>query len=136
MTRSPLVALGFCLYLSMAMAAPVGLATDAHAGDMRPKRYLHGRLMCAANVNAELARRGIRGTGSRAARSFLKWGRASPPVPGAVAVYARGRKGGHVAIVSRVTNGRVYVFNPSSRKRRWVEMIYPKRAIAYRVASR
>ncbi len=96
-------------------------------------KFIRGRLVCARNVNAELARRGIKGTGSRMAKSFLKWGRASRPVPGAVAVYSRGKRGGHVAIVSRVVGNKVYVLNPSSRKQRWVETIYNKRAIAYRV---
>jgi hypothetical protein len=100
----------------------------------RPVRYIAGRLVCAINVNAELARRGIRGTGSALAKSFLPWGRASGPVPGAVAIYDR-RGGGHVAIVSRVVGGRVYVWNPSSRSGQWREVEYRRRAIAYRVAG-
>ena len=103
--------------------------------DVSIAAFIRGRLVCAINVNAELARRGIRGTGSALAKSFLHWGRASPPVRGAVAVYSR-RGGGHVAIVSRVVNGRVYVLNPSTRKQRWVETIYPRKAIAYRVSDR
>jgi hypothetical protein len=98
-----------------------------------PARYIAGRLSCAKNVNAALAARGIRGTGSALARSFLVWGRASHPVLGAVAVYSRGRRGGHVALVSRVEGGRVYVLNPSSHRQRWVEMVYPRRALAYRM---
>ena len=100
-----------------------------------PVHYIAGRLKCAVNVNAALAARGIRGTGSAWARSFLNWGRASHPVPGAVAVYSRGRRSGHVALVSRVEGGRVYVLNPSSRRQRWVETVYPRRALAYRVAG-
>lgn len=100
----------------------------------RPARYIAGRLVCAVNVNAELARRGIRGTGSAVAKSFLGWGRASRPVAGAVAVYGR-RGGGHVAIVSRVVGGRVYVWNPSARHHAWREVEYRRRAIAYRVAG-
>ena len=100
----------------------------------RPSRYIAGRLVCAVNVNAELARRGISGTGSALAKSFLRWGMASGAIPGAVAVYER--RGGHVAIVSRVVGGRVYVWNPSSRHRGWREVEYRRRAIAYRVAGR
>jgi hypothetical protein len=100
----------------------------------KPARYIAGRLVCAVNVNAELARRGIRGTGSALAKSFLRWGRPSRPVAGAVAVYGR-KGGGHVAIVSRVVGGRVYVWNPSSRAHRWREVEYRRRAIAYRVAG-
>lgn len=116
-------------------AALARLASEFSAAvGHRPARYIAGRLVCAVNVNAELARRGIRGTGSALAKSFLHWGRASRPVAGAVAVYAR-KGGGHVAIVSRVVGGRVYVWNPSSRAHRWREVEYRRRAIAYRVAG-
>jgi hypothetical protein len=98
----------------------------------RPARYIAGRLICAINVNNALAERGIRGTGSALAKSFLGWGRASAPVPGAVAVSGR-RGGGHVAIVSRVEGNQVYVWNPSPRGRGWQEVAYRHRAISYRV---
>ena len=100
----------------------------------RPARYIAGRLVCAINVNAELAQRGIRGTGSALAKSFLHWGSASRPVAGAVGVYGR-KGGGHVAIVSRVVGGRVYVWNPSARHGAWREVEYRRPAIAYRVAA-
>lgn len=99
----------------------------------RPGRYVAGRLRCAVNVNAALAERGIKGTGSALAKSFLRWGNASGPVPGAVAVSSRGRRGGHVAIVSRVEGGQVFVWNPSSRGRGWREVAYRHRAISFRV---
>lgn len=117
------------LILAALALACLSLPADAR----KPSKFVKGRLVCAINVNAELARRGIRGTGTARARDFLRWGRASRPVPGAVAVYARGRKGGHVAIVSRVERGRVYVWNPSTRSQRWREVVYPRRAIGYRV---
>jgi hypothetical protein len=98
----------------------------------RPRRYIARRLGCAINVNVALAARGIRGTGSALAKSFLHWGHASRPVPGAVAVYNR-RGGGHAAIVSRVTNGRVYVWNPG--RHGWREVAYPRRALSYRVSG-
>ena len=98
----------------------------------RPGRYIAGRLICAVNVGAALAERGIRGTGSALALSYLRWGRASPPVPGAVAVSAR-RGGGHVSIVSRIEGGQVYVWNPSPRGRGWQEVAYRHRAISFRV---
>lgn len=98
--------------------------------------FIRGRLVCAANVGQELARRGIKGTGSRLAKSYLSWGRASPPVPGAVAVFDRGRRGGHVAIVHKVLpNGTVIYLNPSSRRQAWVIGPYRKRPIAFRVAG-
>jgi hypothetical protein len=98
----------------------------------RPGRYIAGRLICAVNVGAALAERGIAGTGSALALSYLSWGRASGPVPGAVVVSAR-LGGGHVAIISRVENGQIYVWNPSPRGRGWQEVAYRHRAISYRV---
>ena len=99
-----------------------------------PGRYIAGRLTCAINVNAALAERGIRGTGSALAKSFLNWGRQSAPVPGAVAVYDRGGSKGHAAIVSRVEGAQVYVWNPG--RGGWREVVYPKQAIAYRIGAR
>lgn len=99
----------------------------------QPGRYIAGRLRCAVNVNSALAERGIRGTGSALAKSFLGWGRASAPVPGAVAVSSR-RGGGHVAIVKEVrSDGTVIVWNPSPRGRGWQEAVYRHRAISFRV---
>lgn len=99
-------------------------------------RYIAGRLKCAVNVNAALAARGIRGTGSALAKSFLSWGRASGPAPGAVAVFARGRRGGHVAIVHDVRpDGTVIYLNPSSRRQAWQIGPYGKRPIAFRAAG-
>jgi hypothetical protein len=98
----------------------------------RPARYIAGRLICAVNVNSALAERGITGTGSAVAKSFLRWGRASAPVPGAVAVSSR-RGGGHVALVSRVVRGKIYVWNPSPRGQGWQEHAYRYRAISFRV---
>ena len=99
----------------------------------RPARYITGRLVCALNVNAALAERGISGTGSAWAKSFLQWGRASAPVPGAVAVSHR-RGGGHVAIVKEVRgDGTIIVWNPSPRGRGWQEAVYRHRAIGFRV---
>ncbi|MGM4919520.1 CHAP domain-containing protein [Tardiphaga sp. 813_E8_N1_3] len=102
----------------------------------RPMRYIAGRLTCAINVNSTLAERGIVGTGSARAKSFLNWGVASAPVPGAVAVSSRGRRGGHVAIVSRVERGRIYVWNPSPQGEGWQEQAYRHRAISFRMSGK
>lgn len=97
--------------------------------------FIRGRLVCAVNVNAALAARGVKGTGSALAKSFLRWGRPTPPVPGAVAVFGR-RGGGHVAIVHSVNpNGTVIYANPSSRRQQWVVGPYRARPIAFRVAG-
>jgi hypothetical protein len=99
----------------------------------RPSRYIAGRLICAVNVGAALAERGIRGTGSALALSYLRWGRsAGGPVPGAVIVSGR-RGGGHVAIVSRVEGGIVYAWNATGGQRGWREIPYRHRVIDYRV---
>lgn len=101
---------------------------------MRPSRYIAGRLICAVNVGSALAERGIKGTGSALALSYLRWGRsAGGPIPGAVAVSAR-RGGGHVAIVSQVLpSGVVMVWNPSPHGHGWQEVAYRHHAIDYRV---
>jgi len=100
-----------------------------------PSRFIPGRLICAVNVGVALAERGIKGTGSALALSYLRWGRsAGGPVPGAVIVSGR-RGGGHVAIVSRVVNGVVYAWNATGGQRGWREIVYRHHVLDYRVAS-
>jgi hypothetical protein len=101
-----------------------------------PARFIAGRLTCAINVNAALAERGIRGTGSAMAKSFLSWGRPTGPVPGAVAVFHRGAPRaptGHVAIVASVSSGEVMIWNPTPHG--WRLMPQHRRAISYRIPS-
>lgn len=116
-------------------AMPFGTAiTDPTPG--AAARFIRGRLVCARNIGAELARRGIKGTGSALAKSYLHWGRPSGPQPGAVAVFSRGRRGGHVAIVDSVRpDGTVIYLNPSSRRQAWQVGPYNRRPIAFRVAG-
>jgi hypothetical protein len=100
-----------------------------------PARFIAGRLVCALNVNAALAARGIRGTGSASAASFKTWGRGSGPVPGAVAVFTR-RGGHHVAIVHSVRpDGTVIYLNPSARRQAWQVGPYARTPIAFRVPA-
>lgn len=106
----------------------------SHSQIGRPLRYIAGRLVCAVNVGAALAERGIRGTGSALAHSYDHWGHASSPVPGAVAVTDR-RGGGHVAIVSRVEGNRVFVWNATGGVNGWHEIEYTNRHARYRVAG-
>jgi hypothetical protein len=116
--------------------AVAAIVETASAGLAKPARFISGSLKCAVNVGSALAARGIQGTGSALAKSYLRWGRESAPVPGAVAVYHRGSRrsgSGHVAIVAKVENGRVLVWNPS--RRGWRLQAYRRRAIAYRVAG-
>jgi uncharacterized protein (TIGR02594 family) len=73
------------------------------------RRYLggnptgRGRLWCARFMNMVLQHSGYRGTGSDMASSFAKYGqRVSGPQVGAIAVMSRGRRGGHVGIITGV----------------------------------
>lgn len=115
--------------------APAGrpLPTEVVHTPGKPLRYIPGRLICAVNVGSALAERGIRGTGSASAMSYLYWGKsAGGPRVGAVIVSAR-RGGGHVAIVSRITNGVVYAWNATGGQRGWREIAYRQHVIDYRV---
>lgn len=73
------------------------------------RRYIGGnptgrsRLWCARFMNMVLQRSGHKGTGSDMARSFASYGRRiSGPQVGAIAVMSRGRRGGHVGVVSGI----------------------------------
>jgi len=62
-----------------------------------------GSLWCARFMNMVLKQSGYRGTGSDMASSFAKYGqRVSGPQVGAIAVMTRGRRGGHVGIITGV----------------------------------
>ena len=62
-----------------------------------------GSLWCARFANMVLQHSGYRGTGSDMASSFAKYGqRVSGPQVGAIAVMSRGRRGGHVGIITGV----------------------------------
>jgi uncharacterized protein (TIGR02594 family) len=73
------------------------------------RRYLggnptgRGSLWCARFMNMVLQHSGYRGTGSDMASSFAKYGqRVSGPQVGAIAVMTRGRRGGHVGIITGI----------------------------------
>lgn len=60
-------------------------------------------LWCARFMNMVLERSGHKGTGSDMASSFARYGqRVSGPQVGAIAVMSRGRRGGHVGVVSGI----------------------------------
>lgn len=129
---------------SMPFGMPQNIYTSARTRPVKassfaasmPGRFVAGRLKCAVNIGVALAELGIKGTGSAWAKSYLHWGRASGPVPGAVAVFSRGKRGGHVAIVHDVRpDGTVIYLNPSSRRQAWQVGPYGKRPIAFRVAG-
>jgi uncharacterized protein (TIGR02594 family) len=73
------------------------------------RRYIGGNptgrasLWCARFMNMVLQRTGHKGTGSDMASSFAHYGeRISGPRVGAIAVMSRGRRGGHVGVVSGI----------------------------------
>jgi uncharacterized protein (TIGR02594 family) len=83
------------------------------------RRYIGGNptgrasLWCARFMNMVLERSGHKGTGSDMARSFSSYGqRISGPQIGAIAVMSRGRRGGHVGVVSGIdANGNPIVIS-------------------------
>jgi uncharacterized protein (TIGR02594 family) len=89
------------------------------------------KLWCADFMNFVLRRAGGKGTRSRAARSFLKYGkRLKSPRVGAIAIlYRKGPNSGHVGVV-RGTDGRgnpILVSGNSGHKVR--QRTYPKRRV-------
>ncbi|MSO67072.1 MAG: TIGR02594 family protein [Pseudolabrys sp.] len=61
------------------------------------------KLWCATFMNLVLAKVGYAGTNSDAAKSFAQYGRRiSEPRIGAIAVLTRGKKGGHVGVVTGI----------------------------------
>jgi uncharacterized protein (TIGR02594 family) len=96
-----------------------------------------GRLWCARFMNMVLERSGHRGSGSDMARSFASYGqRISGPQVGAIAVMSRGRRGGHVGVVSGIDpNGNPIVVS-GNHGRRVAESVYPRgRIYAYVLPS-
>ncbi|MFC0242330.1 TIGR02594 family protein [Rhodopseudomonas telluris] len=107
------------------------------------RRYIGGnptgrsRLWCARFMNMVLERSGHRGTGSDMASSFARYGqRISGPQVGAIAVMSRGKRGGHVGIVSGIDpNGNPIVVS-GNHSRRVAESVYSRsRIYAYVMPS-
>ena len=107
------------------------------------RRYLGGnptgrsRLWCARFMNMVLERAGHRTSGSDMARSFASYGqRISGPQVGAIAVMSRGKRGGHVGVVSGIdANGNPIVVS-GNHNRRVAEAVYPRsRVYAYVLPS-
>ena len=96
-----------------ATVTPAGGATASGFGSSNvvaeARRHLggnptgRGRLWCARFMNMVLQHSGYRGTGSDMANSFAKYGqRVSGPQVGAIAVMSRGRRGGHVGVITGI----------------------------------
>lgn len=103
------------------------------------RRYIGGnptgrsRLWCARFMNMVLQKVGLRGTGSDMARSFASYGhRVSGPQVGAIAVMSRGRRGGHVGVVSGIDKKGNPIVVSGNHGRRVAEAVYSKsRVYAY-----
>lgn len=93
---------------------------------------------CAAFVGACLASAGVDGTRSLLARSYLDWGQSVDlPVPGAVAVLARGSDpaSGHVGFVVGMTADRVVLLGGNQSDAVTVEAFPRSRILAFRLPS-
>ncbi|MCG6207411.1 TIGR02594 family protein [Rhodopseudomonas sp. HC1] len=107
------------------------------------RRYIGGnptgrsRLWCARFMNMVLERSGHRGTGSDMASSFARYGqRVSGPQVGAIAVMSRGKRGGHVGVVTGVDSSGNPIVVSGNHGRRVAESVYSKsRIYAYVMPS-
>jgi uncharacterized protein (TIGR02594 family) len=95
------------------------------------------RLWCATFMNMVLAKAGYDGTHSDAAKSFAYYGRRiSEPRVGAIAVLSRGRRGGHVGVVSGVDSHGNPIIISGNHNKRVGEAVYSRaRVIAYVMPS-
>jgi len=95
------------------------------------------RLWCATFMNMVLAKVGYSGTNSDAAKSFAFYGRRiSEPRIGAIAVLSRGKRGGHVGVVTGVDKQGNPIIISGNHGHRVGEAIYPRsRVIAYVMPS-
>jgi uncharacterized protein (TIGR02594 family) len=89
-----------------------------------------GALWCARFMNMVLERSGHRGTGSNMASSFANYGRRiSGPQVGAIAVMSRGKRGGHVGIVSGIDASGNPIIISGNYNRRVAEAKYSRNRI-------
>lgn len=95
------------------------------------------RLWCATFMNLVLKKVGYAGTHSDAAKSFAGYGhRISEPRVGAIAVLTRGKRGGHVGVVSGIDKNGNPIIISGNHGHQVGEAIYPRgRVIAYVMPS-
>jgi len=95
-------------------------------------------LWCATFMNLVLAKVGYAGTNSDAAKSFTYYGhRVSSPQIGAIAVLTRGKRGGHVGVVSGIDKNGNPIIISGNHGHQVGEAAYPRsRVIAYVMPSR
>jgi len=115
-----------------ASSEPSGLVSEArkYMGTNPTDRK---RLWCATFMNMVLAKAGYDGTHSDAAKSFAYYGRrVSEPRVGAIAVLSRGRRGGHVGVVSGIdSHGNPIIISGNHNKRVGEAVYSRRRVIAY-----
>ena len=126
-------------YASVAHRAGAGSDVGSTGLVSEARRYIgtnptgRSSLWCGHFMNMVLERTGRRGSGSNMARSFASYGtRVSGPQVGAIAVMSRGKRGGHVGVVSGIdANGNVTVIS-GNHNRRVAESTYSRgRIYAY-----
>ena len=104
-----------------------------HMGANAQKLGLPASLWCADFMNMVLRKTGIEATGSRAARSYLKYGKKiDEPRVGAIAIFTRGSNGGHIGIVRGTDGAGNPIIVSGNHNNKVAEAIYPKsRVLAY-----
>jgi uncharacterized protein (TIGR02594 family) len=120
-------------------AAPSGPSFGGGNVVAEARRWIGGNptgsssLWCGNFMNFVLERTGRQGSSSNMARSFASYGnRISGPQVGAIAVMSRGKRGGHVGVVSGIdANGNPIIIS-GNHGRRVAESTYPRgRIFAY-----
>jgi len=114
-------------------AAAVLLEALRWRGQTAGQIGLPSKLWCADFMNFVLKRAGSTGTQSRAARSFLKYGRIlDGPRVGAIAVFYRGPNNGHVGVVRGTDGEGNPIIVSGNHGNRVMQSVYPKsRVLAY-----
>jgi uncharacterized protein (TIGR02594 family) len=97
--------------------------------------YGRATLWCGRFMNWALARAGYRGTGSDLAKSFLSFPHTTPHV-GAIAVFSRGGKFGHVGIVTGFDADGNPIIISGNHGHRVARGIYPRRRVLAYVSPR
>lgn len=119
---------------------PAGVAGFGGSGLVaEARRHLGGNptgrssLWCGHFMNLVLQRSGMRASRSNTARSFASYGRrVSGPQVGAIAVMSRGKRGGHVGVVSGIDKSGNPIVISGNHGGRVAEAVYPRgRIFAY-----
>jgi len=104
-----------------------------HVGANAKSLGLPPSLWCADFMNLVLRKSGLNATGSRAAKSYLQYGKKiDEPRVGAIAIFQRGKRGGHIGIVRGTDGAGNPIIVSGNHNHKVAESVYPKsRVIAY-----